>query len=234
MICIAIQGNGKQCKNKVKYDCGVCGKHIKSTSNNNFGQDIKARAGTSRNGFNNTFAKNNCKEITPEEISERDKILKIIPNMCMYCKIKPKEANDHLIPQCRTQNSIYGQNNSLNKVPSCNSCNGSKGGKVDDEFRVWLKDKCNWSGKEISDLFDWIDYKRSYLYLDEKKCDYLNKQHKHINKFHNSCQKACINDEDIITTFIRDMANDTNYTNNLKFYRNILDEAILKTQELQE
>ena len=197
MKCIAIKKSGQSCGCKAKFG-DLCGTHHRSNNNNSFGQDVKSRAGSTRNGFNNTFAKNNIISISQEEIKERNQILNINHNKCMYCKVKPKEEDDHLIPQCCTRESIYGNNNALNKVPSCSLCNRSKGGKVNLDLKVWLKKYCSWSENEINILFNWIEKNKHNLQINKQDSDYLDEQHKHINKIHNILQKSCENKEDIM------------------------------------
>ena len=55
---------------------------------------------------------------------------------CGYCGCSLKESGvhlDHMTPKAR------GGDNSLeNLMPSCPSCNGSKGSKTVDEFRVYI------------------------------------------------------------------------------------------------
>lgn len=208
MKCIAIKKSGQPCGCKAKFG-DFCGTHNKPTTNNNFGQDVKSRAGSTRNGFNNTFAKNNSISITQEQVEERNQILNIIPNMCIYCNVKPKEADDHLIPQCCTKNSIYGHNNTLNKVPSCGLCNGSKGGRVNSQLKVWLKDYCGWCENKIDILFNWIEKNKDYLYINKKGCNYLDDQHKNINLIHDIFQKSCENKEDIMINIIKYIAKDS-------------------------
>lgn len=205
MKCNAIKKSGEPCGYKAKFG-NFCGRHNKPNTNNNFGQDVKSRAGSSRNGFNNTFAKNNSKLVSQDEVKERNDLLKIDPNFCMYCGNKQKEADDHLIPQCCTKNSIYGHNNILNKVPSCSLCNGSKGGKVNLQFKEWLKDYCGWSENKISILFNWIEKNKDCLYINKEGCDYLDEQHKTINLIHNLFQKSCENKEDIMDNIIKYIA----------------------------
>ena len=127
----------------------------------------------------------------------------------MYCKIQPKKDDDHLIPTCNTKYSVYGHNNNLNRVPSCSLCNGKKGGKVHSEFKLWLKEYCNWPQDKIDNLFKWIEENKKYLYLDKKNCDYLNEQHKYINTCHDIFQKSCENKQDIISNIIKHIAKDS-------------------------
>lgn len=208
MLCEVVKKSGEKCTYKAKFG-KFCGIHNKSKGNNNFGQNVKSRAGSTRNGFNNTYAKNNSILVTQEELEKRNRQLDINPDICMYCCDKPKEANDHLIPQCCTTNSIYGHNNNLNRVPSCSSCNSKKGGKVNLELKLWLKEYCNWSENKINKLFDWIEKNKEYLYLDKEKCDYLNEQHKYINICHEIFQKSCENKEDIMDNLIKYIAKDS-------------------------
>lgn len=182
-------------------------KTIKSKKKN-FGQNVKSRAGSSRNGLANTYANNNSKPTTEKQVKERNEDLGINPDICMYCNINPKKDDDHLIPQCCTKNSIYGQNNSLNRVPSCSQCNGKKGGKVNDELKLWLKDYCKWSTDKIHNLFKWINKNKDYLFIDEEGCNYLEDQYKYINMFHDISQKSCENKEDIMINLLKNIAQD--------------------------
>lgn len=43
---------------------------------------------------------------------------------------------DHKLPRCQR-----GSNRPENLVPACGFCNGRKGGKSADEYRVWLQNK---------------------------------------------------------------------------------------------
>ena len=178
----------------------------KSNINNKFGQDVKSRAGSTRNGFANTFANNNSNSTTEKQVKERNEELGINPDICMYCNINPKEDNDHLIPQCCTKNSIYGQNNTLNRVPACSQCNGKKGGKVNHEFKLWLNKYCKWSQNKIDILFNWINKNKDNLFINEEGCKYLEEQYKHIDMFHEIFQNSCKNKEDIMINFIKHIA----------------------------
>ena len=138
-ICNAIKNDGEKCKNKAKKDSCYCGIH-KNYTKNKFGQDVKSRNGSTRNGLNVSISNIHSEEVTNEQIEERNKKLSIDNNKCFYCgSINYKLVNDHLIPTCCTKYSIYGQNNNLNKVYSCESCNSKKSGKVNKEFKLWLK-----------------------------------------------------------------------------------------------
>ena len=165
-----------------------------------FGQDVKCRSGSTRNGFNNTFANYNRKLVTKEQLLDRNNKLNIKPNICMYCKVHTsKITNDHLIPTCNTSTSIFGQNNDLNIVPACSSCNGTKGGKSGEELYKWLMEELNWSSEEVDVLSRWINDNKDYLYFNkEEDIKYIIEQHKDLNIVHDSVQKSCINKEPIL------------------------------------
>ena len=208
MLCKAhVKKTGKKCECKAKFG-DFCGRHNKPTTNNSFGQDVKSRAASSRNGFANSYANNNSKSTTENQVKERNKELGIDPDICMYCNNNPKKDNDHLIPQCCTRKSIYGQNNNLNRVPSCSKCNEKKSGKVNDEFKFWLKDYCKWSQNKIDNLFNWINKNKDNLFIDEEGCNYLENQFNHINMIHDICQKSCEDNEDIMDNIIKYIAQD--------------------------
>ena len=227
MICRAVvKKTGKKCECKVKFGGDFCGRHNKPDTNK-FGQDVKSRAGSTRNGYANTYANNNSKPTTEEQVKKRNEELGINPDICMYCLINHKEDNDHLIPQCCITESIYGQNNSLNRVPSCSQCNGKKQGKVNDKFKLWLKEYCNWSQNKIDNLFNWINKNREYLFINKEGCEYLEKQYKHINMIHDIFQKSCENKEDIMNNLLKNIAQD-------KFLRDKAIQILKETPVLQE
>ena len=222
MICCAIvKKTGNKCCNPAK-NINFCGIHNKKNNVEKFGQNVKSRAGSTRNGFNVTAANIYSELVTDEQIMKRNNILEINNKICMYCKKNAKTDDDHLIPTCNTSKSIYGQNNSLNKVPSCSTCNSKKSAKVDEELKLWLNDYCKWSKIKIDILFNWIKDNKKYLYLDEKICNYLNVNHQHINKIHEIFQSSCEKKEDIMSNLIDYLL------------QNYLQEITLKIEGLQE
>ena len=211
-ICNAIKKNGQKCIFQAKKDSCYCGIHKNNDNKiNRSGQDAKSRNGSSRNGYNVSVSNFHSKEITNEQIEERNKKLLIDNFECYYCGSKNRKlVEDHLIPSCCTKHSIYGQNNGLNIVYSCDSCNGKKGGKVNEEFKSWLKTYCKWDDIKINNLFKWIDENKENLQLNEELVKYLNSQHKHINIIHELYQSAAKKKEDIIENLINYVVN--NYT----------------------
>ncbi len=162
-----------------------------------FGQGIKARASTSRNGINNSFARYNSKTVTSDQIKNRNTVLNVDPELCMYCRDAFSKTDDHLIPACNTRDSIFGQNNYLNRVPCCKKCNSSKGGRVNQKFKTWLTKYALWSQKEIDTLFSWINQNKTYLYLEDDSVTYLKRQHQIIDKIHEIIEDSCKNKEEI-------------------------------------
>ena len=118
---------------------------------------------------------------------------------CFYCEIDlstVEKNNDHLIPSCNTTYKIYGHNNCLNKVPSCSNCNGSKGGKVDNQLKKWLKSRCNWDDIKITKLFEWIMKNKEYLYLNDDLVKIIENGHETINLIHKTWEK-CANNKNL-------------------------------------
>ena len=192
MMCIAICDHGRQCSRRSK-NTEFCIQHLNQHSkikSIKCGQDVKSRAGSTRNGYNVSFSNYNKEEISEEQIKQKNEELQINPNICFYCKTSNKEDGDHLIPTCKTKTSIYGQNNALNIVPSCKKCNSSKGSKEGEELKYWLKTYCNWDITMIDNLFITIEKNKKYLYFNKADSDYLNSQHIHINNFHEVAEKC--------------------------------------------
>ena len=199
--CTANTKHAGPCKCNAKID-GLCMRHhkIRTGNNNNHGQDVRSRAGSTRNGFNVSYANHNSVEPPPELVKERNEKLDIKDGLCLYCG-EEGNTNDHLVATCNTKYSIYGQNNSLNIVPCCRSCNGSKGGKVNSQFKKWLKDNHNWSQDKISVLFIWIEENKEYLLLDAVQ--YLNGEHQTINILHDIMDKSAKNKESTMENLIK-------------------------------
>ena len=207
MSCYATTLKNTQCKKNANEN-GLCWQHVLTKSNKKFGQNAKSRAGSTRNGFNVSVSNTCSKDVLPEQITKRNDDLQIDINMCFYCKDNIYTDDDHLIPSCRTQLSIYGQNNMLNRIPSCKTCNGSKGGKTDEEFKKWLQSNCHWEDEKIKILFEWIEINTDNLYLDKETVEYLNTQHVHINKMHDIMQQSAEKKEDIMTNLIKHIVAD--------------------------
>lgn len=216
MYCIAKTKKGIQCKNKCKIDefCGVHknGKEVQEK----FGQTVSNRSGSTRNGYAVSIANAHKITISYEQILSRNLELGIDDGQCYYCDIDLTNAeknNDHLIPSCNTTHKIFGHNNSLNKVPSCSKCNGSKGGKVNSNFAKWLKSEPrNWDDNKIEILFNWISKNQEYLYLNDNLVDVIIKVHETINLIHKTLQECSSSNSNvtiqIINALIKSLTND--------------------------
>lgn len=69
-------------------------------------------------------------------MSNKEKIMKKSGGFCWYCGIELRETifcQDHAIPSSRG-----GKDNIENLVPACRNCNGEKGNKNIDEYRLQL------------------------------------------------------------------------------------------------
>tara|TARA_R110002072_G_C7817470_1_gene523072 strand:- start:66 stop:707 length:642 start_codon:yes stop_codon:yes gene_type:complete len=198
--CVCITLKGTPCKNKAKTGFDKCTRHLKNycpLTGKSFGQGIKNRASTSRNAINNSYAKYKSKDVTPDQIKNRDTILNIDPELCMYCRDASKQTDDHLIPACNRTDSIFGQNNNLNRIPCCKKCNSSKGGNTGQKFKNWLENYSHWSVEKIDILFKWIDNNKAYLYLEDEAVVYLKRQHEISDVMHDIMEKSCKNQEEI-------------------------------------
>ena len=87
--------------------------------------------------------------------SKREKILAKTGCRCAYCGWKLSDEDytaDHIIPRSR------GGNNAIeNLLPSCRSCNSSKGMKTLEEFRLWRQweDVCRDQRFSLAQM-DWL------------------------------------------------------------------------------
>jgi hypothetical protein len=64
--------------------------------------------------------------------------LGIPDGMCTYCNVNPGTTTDEVVP-CMYGGRFSSDDPHLNKVPSCNSCNQSKGNKVGDLLFNWIR-----------------------------------------------------------------------------------------------
>ena len=209
--CSAIKKDGIKCMYKTK--CGnFCGIHNTDRSKNKkFGQTMVDRAGSSRNGMAVSVANSINISITDEQILYRNNLLGINDNECFYCKnIFTKDrpsVKDHLIPTCSTKTNVFGQSNILCIVPSHSDCNGSKSGKTDIKFKIWLENTHNWTDERINTLFKWIEDNKEFLYLDKQLVDYLEISNKIINKFHETCHDCAKTQKNIILPISNEIVN---------------------------
>ena len=202
---------GLQCEFPNKEGTNFCGIHQNSRHQNSRkkkGQNIKNRAGSSRNGFATSVANNSEIIVTEQQVLERDNYLGIEKNVCFYCN-QEAGVTDHLIPSCNTTKHIYGSNNELNYVPSCAKCNGSKGGKVDKELEGWLKLK-GWNEEKIIRLRKWIIDNKEYIYLSNRDVKYIEETNISITKFHVTAEE-CVRlrkkvDFEIIKEYINNLS----------------------------
>ena len=191
MKCQATLKKGSPCTYKAKSGSNYCGLHEKCKGITiKLGQNVKNRAGSSRNGFATSVSNNSEIIITEEQINERNKTLEIDHTICLYCD---KKANtiDHFIPSCNTTESIYGCNNKLNCFPSCSKCNNSKGGKVNQKLKEWLPTRSpKWNPEKIDILINWCDNNKKYLYLSNEDIEYIQKNKEIIDKTHETWEEC--------------------------------------------
>lgn len=69
---------------------------------------------------------------------------------CAYCGCKDKMTQDHLVPL-----SKGGGYTKTNIIPSCRSCNSSKGAK---DFHEWYPVQTFYDKKRELKIYDWLDY----------------------------------------------------------------------------
>ena len=161
------------------------------------GTSVKGRDGSTRHGMVISFSDYHKKEITIEDVDNRNINLKINPDKCFWCKYGNKECGDHAMPCCNTTHSEYSHTNALNIVPSCNSCNSKKGGK---RLEIWLgilvKNKL-WTEEEVLIYMEWVNENKNKLLLNKEDTEFIERQFVYINKFHEICDYCAKNTVDI-------------------------------------
>jgi len=151
-------------------------------------QTMKGRAGSTRNGFVQSYSISRSPIITEKEVQNRDDLLNIDNNVCYWCKNNSMECLDHILPVCNTVNNIYSYTNKLCLFPSCSNCNSKvKGGKPWEKWKLVLLDKYKtvWSCEAVEILDCWINNNLKKLMFSQKDIGYINKQHDFINIVHN-------------------------------------------------
>ena len=148
-------------------------------------QQMKGRAGSTRNGFVRTYAPFHLPNINPQELIDRNELLGVDPAKCFWCKKTDVEAQDHYIPLCRPKQKMYGVPHPLNIFPSCHICNSNlKGGKSPEEWNKVLKEKLGWGDEEMNQLNTWRETNISKLTLANIHCLYLEENFLIITLFH--------------------------------------------------
>lgn len=161
---------------------------------NKITNDMKARAGSSRNGCVIQLM-NHLKELEPIPTGIVDKFYRITgikenPNKCFWCKKKLLKQIDkeHIIPTCKTKTAIYGTNYVINIVPSCKDCNGKKSAKTGEELKVFLRER-SWDEPNIEQFMTFIEENKKWYMADESKVEMLEEMFLEINDFHSKMAK---------------------------------------------
>jgi len=161
---------------------------------NKITNDMKARAGSSRNGCVIQLM-NHLKELEPIPTGIVDKFYRITgikenPNKCFWCKKKLLKQVDkeHIIPTCKTKTAIYGTNYVINIVPSCKDCNGKKSAKTGEELKVFLRER-SWDEPNIEQFMTFIEENKKWYMADESKVEMLEEMFLEINDFHSKMAK---------------------------------------------
>ena len=161
---------------------------------NKITNDMKARAGSSRNGCVIQLM-NHLKELEPIPTRIVDKFYRITgikenPNKCFWCKKKLLKQIDkeHIIPTCKTKTAIYGTNYVINIVPSCKDCNGKKSAKTGEELKVFLRER-SWDEPNIEEFMTFIEENKKWYMADESMVEMLEEMFLEINDFHSKMAK---------------------------------------------
>ena len=117
----------------------------------------------------------------------RNTLLNIDNEKCFWCKKGNKECGDHAYPCCNTTHSEYSHTNAMNIVPSCNSCNSKKGGKKLESWFPSLVKNGWWTEEEVNIYKKWLHSNKDKLLLNKDDSDFIEKQFKIINSFHEIC-----------------------------------------------
>ena len=163
----------------------------------NAGTGVGGRSGSTRHGYVYSYSKEHSPPIMTTDVLERNKILHIDESKCFWCKVNPKECNDHAHPCCSTKLSQYSYTNALNIVPSCSNCNNRKGGL---SLKDWIG-SLQWDDDEKEIYNDWLDINKYRLLLNDKMTAYVDQQLTIINEIH-KCLEFCAKNEKNIYDYI--------------------------------
>jgi len=164
------------------------------------GTNAKQRAGSTRHGMVISYSKRRKPNISEHDIDNRNDTLKIYPKRCLWCNTpfssKVKKCGDHLHPACSTARSCYSWTNALTIVPSCDSCNSSKGGKI---LEDWVKElpRLGWTEEKIGILVKWAAANSSKLLFQKDDIEHIEKQFIIINKCHEEFEDCARTKTDI-------------------------------------
>ena len=159
------------------------------------GTKVKGRDGSSRHGMVISYSTYHGPKISELDIDNRNDTLKIDSNHCFWCDImfssKIKKCGDHLHPACSTAHSCYSWTNALTIVPSCDSCNSRKGGKI---LEIWVKElpSLGWTDEKIGILVKWCATNSEKLLFQKDDIEYIEKQFIIINKCHEEFEEAAL------------------------------------------
>jgi len=164
------------------------------------GTKVKGRDGSTRHGMVISYSKYHGPKISEHDIDNRNDTLKIYPKRCLWCNTpfssKVKKCGDHLHPACSTARSCYSWTNALTIVPSCDSCNSSKGGKI---LEDWVKElpRLGWTEEKIGILVKWAAANSSKLLFQKDDIEHIEKQFIIINKCHEEFEDCARTKTDI-------------------------------------
>jgi len=157
------------------------------------GTSVKGRDGSTRHGMAISYSKHHAPEITVEDVDNRNSLLRIDPNKCFWCRKANRECGDHAHPCCNTTNHEYSFTNALNIVPSCRSCNSTKGGK---RLKDWIN-MLDWSDEEKRVYTNWLYENNEKLLFNEKDTEYLERQFKTIDNIHKILEYCAKKQKDV-------------------------------------
>ena len=173
------------------------------------GTKVKGRDGSTRHGMVISYSKYHGPKISEHDIDNRNDTLKIYPERCFWCNImfssKVKKCGDHLHPACSTTYSCYSWTNALTIVPSCDSCNSRKGGKILEE---WVKElsSLGWTDEKIGNLVKWSATNSEKLIFQKDDIEHIEKQFIITDKCHKEFEDCARTKTDISTRINFDRA----------------------------